>query len=155
MSEGIKIPRLLAAAIEFNVGKETLIDFLSKQGFELESKPNPKLNLKMYEALQEEFAKDKATKIKSDAIELPKPVGGEKKKSTGPTKAEKPVEKEVEQKEVEEKEDSVQPNISAEPQPSPEVVETSTSPTPVEENQESAATQEEKESLPVVEEKKN
>lgn len=154
MSEGIKIPRLLAAAIEFNVGKETLIDFLSKQGFELESKPNPKLNLKMYEALQEEFAKDKATKIKSDAIELPKPVGGEKKKSTGPTKTEKPVEKEVEQKEVEEKEDSVQPNMSAEPQPSPEVVETSTSPTPVEENQESAATQEEKESLPVVEEKK-
>lgn len=160
MSEGIKIPRLLAAAIEFNVGKETLIDFLSKQGFELESKPNPKLNLKMYEALQEEFAKDKATKRKSDAIELPKPVGGEKKKSASPPKTEKTEEKkaeekEVEPKEVEEKEEITPPNVSAETESTTEASETPIHATQEEEKQESPISQQEQFNIPrIVEEKK-
>lgn len=74
MSEAKKTttPRLLAAANEFNIGKETLIDFLTKKGFEIDSKPSTKLTEDMYYALEEEYAKDKAEKRRSESIELPK-----------------------------------------------------------------------------------
>jgi len=66
-------PRLLAAAKEFNIGKETLVEFLKGKGFEIDaSKPNTKLTEEMYDSLQAEFAQDKAAKRKSDAIALPK-----------------------------------------------------------------------------------
>jgi translation initiation factor IF-2 len=66
-------PRLLAAAKEFNIGKETLIEFLSNKNFEVNaSNPNTKLTEEMYFALQAEFAKDKLVKKKSDEIALPK-----------------------------------------------------------------------------------
>ncbi|MBX9449806.1 MAG: hypothetical protein KL787_08845, partial [Taibaiella sp.] len=74
MSEAKKTttPRLLAAANEFNIGKDTLIDFLTKKGFEIDSKPSTKLTEEMYYALEDEYAKDKAEKRKSESIELPK-----------------------------------------------------------------------------------
>ncbi|RFS23557.1 translation initiation factor IF-2 [Chitinophaga silvatica] len=67
-------PRLLAAAKEFNIGKETLIDFLSNKGFDMGgfSSPNARLTAIMYTALQSEFQQDKANKRKSDQIALPK-----------------------------------------------------------------------------------
>ncbi|HTN16408.1 MAG TPA: translation initiation factor IF-2, partial [Chitinophagaceae bacterium] len=66
-------PRLLAAAKEFNIGKETLIEFLTNKNFEVNaSNPNTKLTEEMYFALQAEFAKDKLVKKKSDEIALPK-----------------------------------------------------------------------------------
>lgn len=73
MSIGTNTPRLLAAAKEFNIGKETLLEFLDNKGFDVSSfKPNSKLSEEMYDALQDEFAKDKAAKRKSDSIALPK-----------------------------------------------------------------------------------
>lgn len=73
MSIGTNTPRLLAAAKEFNIGKETLVEFLKGKGFEVDaSKPTTKLSEEMYTALQSEFASDKATKRKSDSIALPK-----------------------------------------------------------------------------------
>lgn len=73
MSTGNNTPRLLAAAKEFNIGKETLLAFLTGKGFELEAvKPTTRLTEEMYNALQDEFAKDKAAKRKSDSIALPK-----------------------------------------------------------------------------------
>lgn len=69
----IKLPRLLAAAKEFNIGQETLIDFLIGKGFAKEElKPTSKLSEDMYYALQQEFSSDKAAKAKSDQIEIPK-----------------------------------------------------------------------------------
>ena len=65
-------PRILAAAKEFNIGKDTLIEFLKGKGFEIDAKPSTKLSEQMYNALQSEFAKDKAVKQKSESIELPK-----------------------------------------------------------------------------------
>ncbi|MBC9931577.1 translation initiation factor IF-2 [Chitinophaga qingshengii] len=67
-------PRLLAAAKEFNIGKETLIDFLSNKGFDMDGfgSPNARLTAVMYSALQSEFQQDKANKRKSDQIALPK-----------------------------------------------------------------------------------
>jgi translation initiation factor IF-2 len=66
-------PRLLAAAKEFNIGKETLVEFLHSKGFEINAgNPNVKLTEEMYNSLQAEFAKDKLAKRKSDEIALPK-----------------------------------------------------------------------------------
>jgi len=73
MAIATKTPRLLAAAKEFNIGKETLIEFLTGKGFDLNaSNPNTKISEEMYDALQAEFAQDKAAKRKSDAIDLPR-----------------------------------------------------------------------------------
>ena len=71
MSE-IKLPRLLAAAKEFNVGRDTIIDFLQDKGFKDELKDTTKLSIEMYQSLQSEFSSDKATKNKADQVEIPK-----------------------------------------------------------------------------------
>ena len=63
----------MAAAKEFNIGKDTLIEFLSGKGFSKDDlKPTSKLSEDMYRSLQLEFASDKVAKIKSDQIDLPK-----------------------------------------------------------------------------------
>ncbi|MFZ9694281.1 MAG: translation initiation factor IF-2 [Chitinophagaceae bacterium] len=80
MSE-LKLPRLLAAAKEFNIGQDTLIDFLVGKGFPKdEMKPTSKLTEDMYRSLQQEFQSDKAAKMKSDQLELPKAAQGEVRK---------------------------------------------------------------------------
>ena len=80
MSE-LKLPRLLAAAKEFNVGQDTIIDFLAKKGFSKEDlKPTAKLSEEMYFALQAEFQGDKVAKNKADQVEIPKGASGEPKK---------------------------------------------------------------------------
>src|SRR5438045_9628491 len=66
-------PRLMAAAKEFNIGKDTLVDFLAGKGFSRDDlKPTAKLTEDMYRALQSEFQSDKVAKLKSDQIDLPK-----------------------------------------------------------------------------------
>jgi translation initiation factor IF-2 len=84
----IKLPRLLQAAKEYNIGQDTLTDFLVSKGFSRdELKPSSKLSEDMYVALQQQFHSDKVAKIKSDQVDLPKGVGGESKKK----KEEEPV----------------------------------------------------------------
>ena len=80
MSES-NTPRLMAAAKEFNIGKDTLVDFLILKGFSKDDlKPTSKLTEDMYHSLQQEFSSDKAAKAKSDAIEIPKGAATEAKK---------------------------------------------------------------------------
>lgn len=77
----LKLPRLLAAAKEFNIGQDTLIDFLIGKSFPKdELKPTSKLTEEMYRALQLEFQSDKAAKMKSDQVDLPKGSQAEAKK---------------------------------------------------------------------------
>lgn len=77
----LKLPRLLAAAKEFNVGQDTIIDFLIGKGFPKDDlKPTSKLTEDMYRALQQEFQGDKAAKMKSDQLELPKGSSPDAKK---------------------------------------------------------------------------
>jgi translation initiation factor IF-2 len=77
----ITTPRLMAAAKEFNVGKETLVDFLAGKGFNKDDlKPTAKLTEEMYKALQAEFQSDKVAKLKSEQIDLPKGATGEGKR---------------------------------------------------------------------------
>ena len=69
----VSTPRLMAAAKEFNIGKDTLVDFLVNKGFDKdELKPTAKLTEDMYRALQAEFQSDKVAKLKSEQIDLPK-----------------------------------------------------------------------------------
>jgi translation initiation factor IF-2 len=84
--------RLMAAAKEFNVGKDTLVDFLVGKGFSKDDlKPTSKLTEDMYRSLQQEFQGDKVAKIKSDQIDLPKgSLEAKKKKEEEP----QPVKKE-------------------------------------------------------------
>ncbi len=77
----LKLPRLLAAAKEFNIGQDTLIAFLIGKNFPKdELKPTSKLTEDMYRALQMEFQSDKAAKMKSDQVDLPKGALAEAKK---------------------------------------------------------------------------
>lgn len=80
MSE-LKLPRLLAAAKEFNIGRDTLVEFLEGKGFNKDDlNGNVKLDEPMYRALQHQFSDDKVAKNKADRIEIPKGVQGEKRK---------------------------------------------------------------------------
>jgi translation initiation factor IF-2 len=96
-----KLPRLLAAAKEFNIGQDTLVDFLTAKGFPKdELKPTAKLTPEMYLALQKEFQSDKVAKAKSDMIDLPKGATPEARKKKEEEeihfrKEEKKAEKEV------------------------------------------------------------
>ncbi|OQY92540.1 MAG: translation initiation factor IF-2 [Sphingobacteriales bacterium UTBCD1] len=77
----LKLPRLLGAAKEFNIGQDTLIDFLIDKGFLKDDlKPTSKLTEEMYRALQMEFQSDKVAKMKSDQVDLPKGAQAEPKK---------------------------------------------------------------------------
>ena len=65
-------PRLMAAAKEFNMGKDTLIDFLVGKGFSSDDlKPTAKLTEDMYRTLQQEFQQDKVAKQNAEK----KPAG--------------------------------------------------------------------------------
>src|SRR6266487_1184949 len=69
----LKLPRLLAAAKEFSIGQDTLVEFLISKGFSKDDlKPTSKLTEEMYRSLQQEFQSDKVAKLKSDQIDLPK-----------------------------------------------------------------------------------
>src|SRR5262245_13799640 len=77
----VKLPRLLGAAKEFNIGQDTLIEFLVGKGFDRdELKPTAKLSVEMYEALQHNFQGDKNAKTKADQIEIPKSVQAERRR---------------------------------------------------------------------------
>ncbi len=69
----VNTPRVMAAAKEFNIGKDTLVDFLVSKGFEGEElKPSSKISEEMYRVLQVEFQPDKVAKQKAEQIDLPK-----------------------------------------------------------------------------------
>jgi translation initiation factor IF-2 len=74
MSE-VTTPRLMAAAKEFNIGTNTLIDFLVSKGINEELKPSTKLTETMYRILQSEFQQDKVAHEKAMQIDLPKGAG--------------------------------------------------------------------------------
>src|ERR1043166_1753270 len=77
----LKLPRLLAAAKEFNIGQDTLVEFLVSKGFSRDDlKPTAKLTEEMYRSLQQQFQSDKVAKTKADQIEIPKGAPSERRK---------------------------------------------------------------------------
>src|SRR5690606_29346931 len=71
MTEGKSI-NLLKAAKELNIGIGTAVDFLSKKGFDVESKPNTKLSSELYDILLREFQGDKNAKDEAKQIVIGK-----------------------------------------------------------------------------------
>jgi translation initiation factor IF-2 len=128
MSE-LKLPRLLAAAKEFNVGQDTLVEFLVGKGFTRDDlKPTAKLSEQMYTALQREFQGDKVARTKADQIEIPKGMQAEKKKkeeeeaaaaAAAPKKEEKKIVVVKEEPKAEEPPAPVVVAAQPEPQPQP------------------------------------
>lgn len=57
--------RLNKAAREFNVGKETIVEFLHKKGYDIDSNPNTKLTAEMYNLLTKEYMAEKSVKEES------------------------------------------------------------------------------------------
>ncbi|HNY03589.1 MAG TPA: translation initiation factor IF-2 N-terminal domain-containing protein, partial [Bacteroidales bacterium] len=70
MSEGITTTRLSKAAREFNIGIKTVVDFLAKKGFPIDTDPNAKLSSEMYTLLMKEFAAEKHVKEEAKKIGL-------------------------------------------------------------------------------------
>ncbi len=60
--------RLSKAAIEFNIGRDVIVEFLGKKGFKLDSSPNTKLNEEMYALLVKEYQGDKEVKKNADQL---------------------------------------------------------------------------------------
>ena len=60
--------RLSKAAKEFNVGVQTILEFLAKKGFQVESSPNTKLTADMYALLVKEYQGEKD--VKNEAMKL-------------------------------------------------------------------------------------
>ena len=60
-----KAKRLNKAAKEYNVSISTIVDFLGTKGFEIDSKPNTKIEGGMLDALEIEYAADKTAKQNS------------------------------------------------------------------------------------------
>jgi translation initiation factor IF-2 len=69
MSE-TKAKKLMAVAKEFNVGNGTIVEFLSKKGFQVNNSPMEKLTPEMYELVQIEYAQDKNVKQRSETIQI-------------------------------------------------------------------------------------
>jgi translation initiation factor IF-2 len=60
--------RLSKVAREFNLGLHTVVEFLAKQGHQVESNPNTKIGSDLYDLLQAEFGIDKEIKAKSQQV---------------------------------------------------------------------------------------
>jgi translation initiation factor IF-2 len=110
MAETLTTPRLMAAAKEFNIGKDTLVDFLVAKGFDKdELKPTAKLSEEMYRSLQAEFQSDKVAKLKSTQIDLPKGAVAEAKKK----RDEEEISFRKEEKKTSKKEEAPAPAVEA------------------------------------------
>jgi translation initiation factor IF-2 len=135
MTENVATRRLAQVAVEFNISKSTLVDFLNGEGIAIENKPTSKVTEEAYIALLKKFQPDKLTKEKSDKLKLTPLIHKEEKIAEGfkipvpepnhPPKVEiKAPQHPVEEKEPEKpKEEPHVPEPEPEPQPVP-VVET-------------------------------
>jgi len=68
MSEGVTTTRLSKAAREFNIGINTVVEFLSKKGYHIDRDPNAKLTQEMYAVLSKEFSSEKH--VKEEAMKI-------------------------------------------------------------------------------------
>ena len=70
MSIGKKNMRLSKVAREFNVGISTIVEFLHKKGFDVDSDPNTKVSEDAYHLLEKEYKSDISLKKESEKINL-------------------------------------------------------------------------------------
>ena len=70
MAIGNKSTRLSKVAREFNVGISTIVEFLHKKGFDMDSNPNSKISEDAYHMLEKEYKSDISLKKESEKINL-------------------------------------------------------------------------------------
>jgi translation initiation factor IF-2 len=102
-----KTIRLSKLAREFNVGIHTIVEFLHKKGFDIDSNPNTKVDEEAVQLLEKEYKIDISLKKESEKISL---KSQRPKKETISIEEEEPVKEKPEPKKVtEEKPKPVQP----------------------------------------------
>lgn len=94
---------------EFNIGLGTLVDFLTKKGFDVESVPNATISHEAYTLVAKEYAKEQ--KIKEESKKVAIKVKDITEKESKSEKEEEPYEKEV----------FIKSNISSSAKPEPAV----------------------------------
>ena len=62
--------RLTKVAKDFNVGIQTLVDYLAKKGHQVDANPNTKISEEQYELLATAFQAERKVKEEADKIEL-------------------------------------------------------------------------------------
>ena len=62
--------RLKKVATDFNVGIQTLVDYLAKKGHQVDTNPNTKISEEQYELLATAFQSERKVKEEADKIEL-------------------------------------------------------------------------------------
>ena len=65
MTDVPQVLRLSKVAKEFNIGLQTIVEFLSKKGHHIEVNPNTKITSEMYDLLLKEFSTEKNVKEES------------------------------------------------------------------------------------------
>ena len=130
--------RLIRAAKEFNVGLNTITDFLHRKGIEIDSSPNTPIDADTYTILEKEFGKNRPSGSELDTIR-------EKMNKKASVSIEPEAKPKEEKRTIEVKEEVVQPKIlgkidlspkkKVEPTPAPEpkAVEPTPAPQPKEE----------------------
>ena len=115
-----KLIRLSQAARKLNVGHGTILDFLSKKGYEVENNPNAKLTPEQVALLSKEFASSATEKLEASGLSI-----GVKHADAGQVEREK----EVTKKRAEEEESNIMiknlgsKELKAKEEPKPEKVE--------------------------------
>ena len=120
--------RLIRAAKEFNVGLNTITDFLHRKGIEIDSSPNTPIDADTYAVLEKEFGKNRPSGSELDTIR--EKINKKSSVSIEPTPAPQPAPQPKEEKRtIEVKEEIVQPKVlgkielepkkKAEPAPQP------------------------------------
>jgi translation initiation factor IF-2 len=66
----VKVTRLSKVAREFNVGISTIIEFLHKKGYAIDSDPNTKVPPEIYEILTGEYSSDITAKKESEKLSM-------------------------------------------------------------------------------------
>ena len=70
MTQGKKGIRLSKAAREFNVGINTIVEFLHKKDITIETNPNTKISPEAYEFLAIEYSSDSTAKKESEKLSM-------------------------------------------------------------------------------------
>ena len=81
--------KLIEVAKELNIGKESIVDYLTAKGFEIENRPIAKVSDVMYDALVKNFQeslseKKKAEQLNAPVRQAPAPVSTIKKEASLP-----------------------------------------------------------------------
>jgi translation initiation factor IF-2 len=70
MAEDVKEIRLGQASRKLNVGKDHILEFLTKKGFKVENNPNAKLTAEQYALLSKEYASSASEKIEAHGLTI-------------------------------------------------------------------------------------